>query len=272
MTMDGDLNVGRVGCRDGAECLGRPSQGCPVPGTWLCRAGEACARERKEAVRRAYDRMAATYDEGRRSFHARRLYRHVLWELAGAYREWLCRERRECRLDASGEPERRFRVLDVGCGTGYLTALAVEVLPFARLTGIDISDNMIDKARERLGGRVRLFEADAEHLPFAEGSFDAVLANDVFHHLPDGPRASFEAWRVLSRDGMLVLGDTWAPAPVRVVMNQLVLPHSVGGDVCIRSETELTGMLGGWFGEVAWRRIGADSCLVVARKSAPDLR
>ena len=99
-----------------------------------------------------------------------------------------------------------------------------------------------------------------------------MLANDVFHYLPDGPRASFEAWRVLSRDGMLVLGDSWAPAPARAVLNQFVLPHSVGGDVCVRSQAELTGMLGAWFHHVEWERLGFDSCLVVARKSPIDCR
>lgn len=232
--------------------------------------GDALAR--KEATRRAFDRLASTFDEDRAGRHARNLYRHALWQLAGAYREWLCREGREGRLDANGEPDRRFRVLDLGCGTGALTQLALDALPFARIAGVDLSPAMVDTARERLGGRVRLFEADAEHLPFSEGSFDAVLANDVLHYLPDGPRASFEAWRVLSRDGMLVLGDSWAPAPARAVLNQFVLPHSVGGDVCVRSQAELTGMLGAWFHHVEWERLGFDSCLVVARKSPIDCR
>lgn len=234
------------------------------------RAGDALTC--KEATRRAFDRLAPTFDEDRAGRHARNLYRHALWQLAGAYRERLCREGREGRLDANGEPDRRFRVLDLGCGTGALTQLALDALPFARITGVDLSPAMVDTARERLGGRVRLFEADAEHLPFSEGSFDAVLANDVFHHLPDGPRASFEAWRVLSRDGMLVLGDTWAPAPARAVLNQFVLPHSAAVDACVRSQAELIGMLGAWFHHVEWERLGFDSCLAVARKSPIDCR
>lgn len=230
------------------------------------------ALERKTTSRRAFDRLAATYDVGRASLHSRRLYAPVLRQLAGAYQEWLCRERRCGRASAAGEPERRFRVLDLGCGTGALAQLVLDSLPFARVTGVDLSANMVDAARDRLGGRVRLHQADAERLPFAEGAFDAVLANDVFHHLPDGPRASFESWRVLARDGMLVLGDVWAPAPVRAVLNQLVLPHSSEGDVCVRSAAELTGMVGSWFHEVAWERVGLDSCLLVARKSPVERR
>ena len=235
-------------------------------------AFDAWARARKEATVRASDRLAWVADDARENRHARGLYRHVLWLLAGAYQEWLCRERREGRADAEGLPERRFRVLDLGCGGGALTALVRDALPYARVTGIDLSGGMVDAARERLGGTVRLYRADAERLPFAESSFDAVLANDVFHHLPDGPRASFESWRVLARDGVLVLGDTWAPAPARGVLNQLVLPHSAGGDVCVRSEAELTGMVGAWFQEVSWKRVGLGSCLLVARKSPVDRR
>lgn len=233
---------------------------------------EGWGAARKAASRRAFDALARVYDHDRCGRHSRGLYPHVLWQLAGAYREWLCRERRAGRVDADGLPEGRFRVLDLGCGTGALTELALDAMPLARIVGVDLSAGMVDAARDRLGGRVRLFEADAEHLPFPEGSFDAVLANDVFHHLPDGPRAAFESWRVLGRDGMLVVGDTWAPAPVRALLNQLVLPHSVGGDVCVRSEGELAGMVGSWFHEVAWERIGLDACLLVARKAPVDRR
>ncbi len=229
------------------------------------------ALERKVASRRSFDAKAASFDRARVGRHSRELYRHVLWELAGVYQEWLCRERREGRVDELGAPERSFRVLDLGCGTGALAQLVNNALPCARVTGVDISGAMVDRARERLGGSVRLFRADAESLPFAEGSFDAVIMNDVLHHVPDASRAAFEAWRVLGRDGVLVMGDHWAPTPVRVAMN-LLMPLSSAGDVCVRSSDELKELFGGWFQVVEWRRAGMGACLVRARKSKLDLR
>lgn len=229
------------------------------------------ALERKVASRRSFDAKAASFDRARVGAHSRELYRHVLWELAGVYKEWLCRERREGRVDEAGNPERSFRVLDLGCGTGALAQLVNNALPCARVTGVDISGAMVDRARERLGGSVRLFRADAESLPFAEGSFDAVVMNDVLHHVPDASRAAFEAWRVLGRDGVLVMGDRWAHAPARAAMN-LLMPISSSGDVRVRSAAELRELFGGWFQVVEWRRAGFMACLVRARKSKPCLR
>lgn len=229
------------------------------------------ALERKDASRRSFDGIAQVFDESRQGAHSRALYRHVLWELAGCYKEWLCRERREGRVDLSGVPERRFRVLDLGCGTGKLTAHVLESLPCARVTAVDLSPAMVDTARERLGGRARIFCADAERLPFAEGSFDAVLMNDVLHHLPGAERATFEAWRVLDHEGMLVFGDVWAPAPVRTVMNA-VYPRRATGDVCVRSEVELRTLFGRWFSEVGWKRVGVGACVALARKAPAERR
>ncbi len=229
------------------------------------------ALERKVASRRSFDAKARSFDRARAGHHSRELYRHVLWELAGVYQEWLCRMRREGNVDAAGNPSRSFRVLDLGCGTGALASLVNSALPCARVTGVDISPAMVDCARERLGGSVRLFCADAERLPFAEGAFDAVVMNDVLHHVPDAKRAAFEAWRVLDKDGVALVGDHWAPGPLRAAMNAL-MPHLSAGDVRVRSAAELRELFGGWFQTFEWRRAGAGACLVRARKSKPVLR
>src|SRR3990172_6989880 len=73
------------------------------------------------------------------------------------------------------------RVLEVSCGTGTNLLLMQETLGGAgSLTGLDISRGMLLKCRDKVGARnfgVRLIEAEAAHLPFDEGAFDA-----VFHH------------------------------------------------------------------------------------------
>jgi ubiquinone/menaquinone biosynthesis C-methylase UbiE len=92
------------------------------------------------------------------------------------------------------------RVLDVACGTGFITRhLRGEV------TGLDQSETMVRIAAERVpGGRV--IQADAVPLPFADGGFDRVFTGSFYGHLLDGERERFlaEARRVA---GELVVLD-----------------------------------------------------------------
>lgn len=106
-------------------------------------------------------------------------------------------------LDAAGiQPG--SRVLDVGCGPGYvgLAALARG----ADVAASDIAASMIDLARAR---GLDAVQADAEHLPFPGSSFDAVTGNLLLPHLPRPDDAAVEMTRVLAPGGRLVL-STWA--------------------------------------------------------------
>lgn len=159
------------------------------------------------------------------------------------------------------------RLLDLGCGTGALAELVLGEIPRARLSCVDLSPRMAEAARERLGGRAEVLLCDAERLPFRDGSFEAAWCNDSFHHYPDPERAAFQAWRVLAPGGALVVGDAWQPAPARAIMNAW-MPHSKEGDVRIYSEPEMRRILGTWFSDVSWRRVGQTACVAVARKGA----
>lgn len=211
------------------------------------------ARELKGRTRASFASQAATYDTGTAGEHARRLYPHVLQEVL-----------RACR----GIPQPR--ILDLGCGTGALAERVLAALPAATLVGVDMTPQMIAAARTRCpallrASRMELVEADAEHLPFHDGSFDVLYCNDSFHHYPDPQRAAFQMWRVLARGGVLVMGEAWQPAPARAIMNAW-LPHADGGDVRIYGEGELRALLGNWFDCVSWKRVGMTACLAVARK------
>ena len=102
------------------------------------------------------------------------------------------------------------RVLDVGCGTGaLLCGLAARLSGDADLAGVDPAPRMLAEARKRLGG-VRLEQAAAESLPFAEASFDLVVSAMSFDHWADKAQGLVECSRVLRPDGRLVLADLFA--------------------------------------------------------------
>ena len=92
------------------------------------------------------------------------------------------------------------RMLDVGCGTGFVIALVVDT--FDEIHGIDPTRAMLDKV-DVGSGNVVLHEGVAEDLPFADDSFDLVTAYSVFHHLADHRPALAEIARVLRPGGVL---------------------------------------------------------------------
>ena len=97
-------------------------------------------------------------------------------------------------------------VLDAGCGTGRLTAELLEALPRGRVVAIDLSQNMLNSAREHLlgqsGNRVRLAAADLLHLPFA-GVFDGIVSTAAFHWVLDHDQLFSSLRRALRPGGWL---------------------------------------------------------------------
>jgi ubiquinone/menaquinone biosynthesis C-methylase UbiE len=106
----------------------------------------------------------------------------------------------------------RPRVLDVACGTGRFLEQLHAALPTAELTGVDLSEPYLARARERLAGvpGVSLRAANAEALPFDDASFDAVTCVFLFHELPRDVRRRVvaEMRRVLRPGGTLAICDS----------------------------------------------------------------
>jgi len=123
------------------------------------------------------------------------------------------------------EPGHYARSLEIGAGTGYFTLNLLRAGLIGEATCSDISPGMLETLRanaRRLGLEVQTEPADAEHLPFADGSFDLVLGHAVLHHIPDLPRAFAEFERVLAPGGTVLFagepsryGDRLANVPKR---------------------------------------------------------
>ena len=105
-------------------------------------------------------------------------------------------------------------VLDFGCGHGM--ASVVLARQGAIVTGFDLSPGYIAEATARAhanGAPARFLQADAEHLPFDDGSFDAVWGCAILHHL-DLDVAGRELFRVLRPDGVAVFCEPWGGNPI----------------------------------------------------------
>jgi ubiquinone/menaquinone biosynthesis C-methylase UbiE len=114
-------------------------------------------------------------------------------------------------LDAAGVRP-HTRVLDVGTGPGYAAGEAAR--RGAVVTGVDIADEMVALARRGHRG-IRFLRADAEELPFDDGSFDALVGNLVINHLPRPERAMEEFARVVGADGGIALSAWDVPEHTR---------------------------------------------------------
>lgn len=150
--------------------------------------------------------------------------RQSLWrdiKSADAARARDLADRLELRAKAKDEVEAREtylglldvtageRVLDVGCGSGVVTReIAKRVGARGLAVGLDLSPALLAVARELaqeadLGDRIEFREGSVLELPFADGSFDAVLCATVLSHVPGGETAIPELARVLRPGGRI---------------------------------------------------------------------
>ncbi len=141
----------------------------------------------------AFDRRAPGYDRGWKG----RLH-HEIAEAAAA-------------LASTTQPS-PGRVLDVGCGTGYLLALLAAQYPAAtELAGIDAAPAMAEVARAGIEDpRISVQLGRAEQLSFPDGHFGLVVSTTSFDHWTDQAAGLAECRRVLEPDGALVLVDLFA--------------------------------------------------------------
>jgi SAM-dependent methyltransferase len=118
-----------------------------------------------------------------------------------------------------GRLEPGERVLDLGSGAGTDSLVAAQMVgPAGSVTGIDMTPAMLEKARgaaaELGAANVEFVEAEAERLPFPDGSFDVVISNGVIDLIPDKDAVFAEIHRVLAPGGRIQIADVTIQQPV----------------------------------------------------------
>ena len=121
------------------------------------------------------------------------------------------------------------KLLDVGCGTGYLFEL---LLPQRRAEyhGLDLSPQMLKVAASKFDGGVTLVEGSADRLPYEDESFDVVTCVQSFHHYPAPDKAMREVLRVLKPGGLYILSDTGVGGIGGWIDNHILFPLMKSGD------------------------------------------
>lgn len=160
----------------------------------------------KAAVAGRFNRSAAGYDAACRVQHS--LAERLMAQLAG--------------LAAPA------RILELGCGTGYLTGLLSERYPEARITAVDFAHRMVEVARRRLAGRrVDLQVADAESAGFGAGVFDLIVSNATIQWFDD-PASALPGLVSALRPGASMVHTTFGPETFRELKGLLEPDGAVG--------------------------------------------
>lgn len=113
------------------------------------------------------------------------------------------------------------RLLDLGAGTGYTLLRILEAFEHSEVTGLDVSQEMLDRARQRLAAfepRVTLAHSDIAE-PEISGQYDAIVSVLAVHHLyPDQKRHLFgRLWEHVAPGGIFVLADYFRHASRRLL-------------------------------------------------------
>ncbi len=151
----------------------------------------------KANAQEEFNRWAETYDQ---SILNRLLFRRC-------YMKFI-----ELILRYYPDNNRPLRLLDVGCGTGTFIAMLAETKLEVHPFGLDMAEQMCRFGMEKasaigLAKIIHFINADSEHMPFDESSFDIITCSNSFHHYPHQDLVLQEMYRVLKPSGRLMIID-----------------------------------------------------------------
>lgn len=132
-------------------------------------------------------------------------------------------------------------ILDLGAATGSAGHQLRQRFRRARIVSLDLSHAMLQRARRRRSWfrRPACVQADANRLPFADGAFDLVIANQLLPWIPDPDRVFAEVARVLKQGGVFAfatlgpdsfreIGAAWAEVDGKPHVNRFADMHDIG--------------------------------------------
>lgn len=173
-------------------------------------------------IRQQYDQMSAIYDQRWSQYISNTLNFLKAWaELAPTE-----------------------KVLDIACGTGEFEQLILTEHSEQNMVGVDISEKMLAIAQQKLQAypNVTLSLASAEHLPFADQSFDVIVSASAFHYFENPAIALAEMKRVLKPNGKIMILD-WCKDYLLCRICDLILKVTDPAHQQCYTQAELHGFL-----------------------------
>ena len=126
--------------------------------------------------------------------------------------EGIQRERWKKQFERLLPANKNLKVLDIGTGPGFFTII-LEELGYTNITGIDVSEKMLEVAKENIkkygkkNSRIQLIQMDAQSLEFKPESFDIIVSRNLTWNL-EKPQQAYSEWlRVLKPNGALFIFD-----------------------------------------------------------------
>ena len=199
---------------------------------------------KKEQSKNTFNQQASTYDQDIKGSHARTLYPFMLQQI----------------IHIQGS-----HFLDLGCGTGELMSQVLSEDNTRQIIGLDLSEEMLKIAKQKIGKQAQFILGDSESLPFQDNSFDLVYCNDSFHHYPHPQTVIAEVYRVLKPEGVFLIGDCYEKGISRWIMN-IFMKFSHEGDIKIYSKKEMYQLVGEYFHELRWQKVNSRSFIMKGKK------